>query len=732
MLATKIIRAHDNPSPPPRNRHMTGSFITDLADLPLIDMSESPKPYPPIVDILSIDGTHEVQSNSLLAPIPFSLSNIPHSLRSTPSRDASPARSPHPHLVHNPSQRDLISFDSFSIPSASLHSNIPPAYVSPSSAATSTTLPPSSDNLPIDQILSRSPGPSRPIQYASTSEIAITRLTTPGVSIDPLLHFDDKGKGKARDGGTSECTDEQAVVNAISFPDAEDSSKSPSPAAPVILLPNYLEGQQEEEPEPPQTPPRRSTRPRRSGTPCSLQVTRVASNIDDAQLSATPLTGLLAPPSTSLTRNKRKKGKERTGSPRDEIISDSESERSKGRSRSASADNGREEFALKQAGEKTEARRRIKNRGEQKREREKSGPVVGTPGALQRELRSLSPGSANLLTQLLPSSKQSPVLELDIEATVETSQTRASPTTPQRPTFSFSLYPRPSGKRDPIPTTPIRFTSPIRFPSPVRFTAPISSSRPKLQPAALDDPNRTPARRIPIEQAAHGQISAQKAAQLIGNSANMGVVARTPVFTIRKTDSPAKRVNISETPTSSGQGKWQGMRFGSPIRGISKDRSGSAEPRSSSGAPSGKTRARSGSAEPRPASSSSSGPVILGKLPFPLVPGPDFQIPMPEDNEREVVLSSAGISARAKSTPVPISSPVKSSLKQPSSRIPRINVKPYARPATVTATKANGKTKESGLPSVMRKVDLTKVGDASKTALVKKVSSLLDALADDA
>jgi hypothetical protein len=61
---------------------------------------------------------------------------------------------------------------------------------------------------------------------------------------------------------------------------------------------------------------------------------------------------------------------------------------------------------------------------------------------------------------------------------------------------------------------------------------------------------------------------------------------------------------------------------------------------------------------------------------------------------------------------------VKSSLKQPSSRIPRIGIKPYARRTVVAATELNDKEGGSGIRRVMRKVDLTQVADANKTVLV--------------
>ena len=90
------------------------------------------------------------------------------------------------------------------------------------------------------------------------------------------------------------------------------------------------------------------------------------------------------------------------------------------------------------------------------------------------------------------------------------------------------------------------------------------------------------------------------------------------------------------------------------------------------------------------------------KLPFPLVSGSAHERPtsIPEENE---ILSSPDAVAppeASKSPLPPSSSPVKSSLKQPSgSRIPRIGAKPYSR------LRMSPKRQESKSPTISRKAN---------------------------
>jgi hypothetical protein len=125
---------------------------------------------------------------------------------------------------------------------------------------------------------------------------------------------------------------------------------------------------------------------------------------------------------------------------------------------------------------------------------------------------------------------------------------------------------------------------------------------------------------------------------------------------------------------------------------FSKERDGSVEPRPV-------FKGRSASVEPvfsRPQNSNNSASKVATSLPFPVIIKP----PVIHEEGQDDVPSSA-VKPRATSAP-PVVSPtsVKSSLKQTtiSSRIPRIGVKPYARPA---------KSDKSKLPVSMYRVRAT-------------------------
>ncbi|KAF7338313.1 C3H1-type domain-containing protein [Mycena venus] len=286
-----------------------------------------------------------------------------------------------------------------------------------------------------------------------------------------------------------------------------------------------------------------------------------------------------------------------------------------------------------------------RERGERKQAKANSTPQT----VLQRQLGSLSPGSASLLTQLLPSSRPSPVREQE---------------EPQ-PAFSFSVF-----SANPARTTPVRVSSPVRA-SPERRAKPRSPNRVQFQASSLDDPNRTPARRIPMEQAvARGQISPQKGVQLLAKNVDAAVVSRTPIFHIPPQDSPARRVNVTVVPPSASQSKYQGMRFGSPTRGRSRERSGSVEPRppwNASAATAGPSDLGASASKSRSSPSRSiSAPIKKGKLPFPLTPsGSARPASIPEVDDKVLPPDTDAPAP-------PPASPLLGIIKVP---------KPYARPA---------------------------------------------------
>lgn len=301
---------------------------------------------------------------------------------------------------------------------------------------------------------------------------------------------------------------------------------------------------------------------------------------------------------------------------------------------------------------------------------------------LKRELGSLSPQSADVLARLLPAEGSTPLpvgQSSQPQRDLFLGSLDPSPSTPQRPdsnsrpNFSLNAIHRPLL----VAPTPIRLIGGLSGPSsPLKFSV------------TVDDVSRTPARRVPIQDAfVQGSASAQNAMLLSAKrDASTRLTMRGPVFSRPASDdaprSPAKRVLIAPLNTP----------VRSPARPAAvKARSASAEPKPLFPKP-----ARSRSVDPSPQASRiidskgkepmfpkpPSKPRPGAKLPFPLVPGQkagtDLPHSIPEEAEGPEAVGEDAIANEAAAS----SSPVKSSLKKPSvgSRIPRIGAKPYARP----------------------------------------------------
>ncbi|KAF5315694.1 hypothetical protein D9611_004677 [Ephemerocybe angulata] len=303
-----------------------------------------------------------------------------------------------------------------------------------------------------------------------------------------------------------------------------------------------------------------------------------------------------------------------------------------------------------------------------------------SPLVFSREVGSLSPTTANFLTDLIPSFTDTTPIQLTVEP-VPLSEPVASSQGMQ--TFSVFSAPPPEP-----PSTPKRSTSPIR----AIATTPLAS------PSKLQDPTATPARRITIERALEtGQISPLKASQM-GFTPNL----KTPVPSMPQT--PARRVLIADKAAQAPPSARQGLRFGSPVRGRSQEpgqapstSTNANASTSSSTVPSFARPTMSTSAHNTASSSSTFG--RTSRLPYPLVAA-------------EKPPSVTALGKEAAKQPPSISSPIKSNLKQPTSRIPRIGAKPYTRP---TAAAKPTVQKQAPLPPppavkppVMRKVDLSK------------------------
>ncbi|KAK7467100.1 hypothetical protein VKT23_004160 [Stygiomarasmius scandens] len=156
----------------------------------------------------------------------------------------------------------------------------------------------------------------------------------------------------------------------------------------------------------------------------------------------------------------------------------------------------------------------------------------------KRQLGSLSPNSVTLLNHLLPP-PLSPLKEQESWTPSTSHATIEQVSVPAQRVF------------------PIRHTSPQR-PNPLQKI--------RLQPADLDDPNRTPARRVPI--------SPTKATTNLFTAGP----SRTNIFNIPPTDSPARRIMLSDADGVD-VSPSKGRLLGSPVRPVPQ-RSRSVEPQS--------------------------------------------------------------------------------------------------------------------------------------------------------
>lgn len=566
-------------------------------------------------------------------------------------RRASLSPSPRP----NTSQHDLISFESFTA------SNSTPG---PSAVRRNSPFPEPSIDVPqimqhatVDDLLSQSPVAPSPRHPPSPVRFRLEELD------------DDNLRPRS----PSPIRRSPHLISIRDLPGEHSPNETPPPAE---ALPEATLNDERR----PRTP-RRS--PRRSVTPLCLKPFTASS----PSPIPPPPPGFQAPPLSQLTPEtylssrdphkdtepqsgaqtpKRWKGKARANSALDEVDGSQES--------SNSGEDG-----------KRDAKEHLVDKGKVRRQDH------GTEE--ERGLGSLSPDSTMVLAQLFPS--------INVTITPQVSPMNVDQETLHDPTSSI-FPPKPSPLlafvQHPSPGSPARFNSPSRHSaSPAKF----------LTGRGLEDPARTPARRVPMRQAMEqGTASAQKLHHLNHLKPNDNALAtslRSPVFTRPALDdplrSPAKRIPISEA-MASGQ-KGTNTRYGSrsPIRGLSRERSTSAEPKARSG------REKSSSVEPQqkpmklPSSSASSRP--SAKLPYPLIESQSSgrrTTSILEENEGPAVPSDVQ-SDKAKTLLSPNISPAKLHLKQTSnsSKIPRIGPKPYARPTAIS--------KESKLPVVMKKAD---------------------------
>ncbi|EED79540.1 predicted protein [Postia placenta Mad-698-R] len=623
VLASRILRAHDNPSPPP-----------------------SPPP-PERASRVSFD------LDAQMIQQPFQDGIFIPIMSSPPARPSDHQSSLHANI----SQPDLINFDSFSTPTASPRMGGLVVVTRPE-----TPSPRASQTATVDDLLSISPSPARP---------SATDVPNPEQPIS--------------DETTPTTDEEHQVLEVLAFSSRTSVESEPEPAA--DLQPQVA----------PQTPIRRSTRARRSSSPHRPKLVSELSTParSNAKISPHNLLAavqedatdqLLAPPS-ALRIKKRARSRD---------ISPSEK---------ATAGPQSVDCAPPETNEEQQTTR---------------------PNTPVRELGSLSPTSAAVLFQLIPnaSASENDSPEQPAQAAVSAPVNEPSPSTPnEHPTITFPSYSRSQN------ATTFNVLRPLPLDS-------LASS-----PSKLPDPPRSPARRVPLRQAMiEGTFSPQKHTAtnplLARHTApNFGLLG-SPVFKRPMLNdpqrSPAKRVPIAQAqpaPSSSSPAKGK-----TPIRPRAAPRENSAEPGRGSSVepkPVDHKRERSRSAEPtrpvvptptagkdgsstwqpsrmdsKPGTSSRSSTraeTARDPLPFPIVASsrrPPASIPEEEEEAPSVSVEKPMAVGSS-----PASSPAKqvSSLKQPTagSRIPRIGTKPYARPKPA----ATPVPKESKQPVTMRRAE---------------------------
>ncbi|CDO68342.1 hypothetical protein BN946_scf184799.g69 [Trametes cinnabarina] len=618
VLASRVLSAAGNPSPPPSPPLPPQTDALAFMDVQFLDAPVSPQPQQ---SSAAIHGGPLIPIEETAEPVAVS----------SPAVAFTPAtRKSLPLDTGNVSQPDLINFDSFS----ASHDHDPPT----STQAQDQSRPLVQLSIStIDDLLSMSPHPPRTEQF-------------PTQAIDERAVFPVEAQSDA----TS--PEEMEVENSLIL-----ESDEPILSVPVAdILHPQVEGLSESTQEcdgETSPPPRRSSRPRKSRSSLPRTITSINPRPTDITANGAEETvectaeQIVEGSQTSPVRKRKLKGIPQTlPLPMDNCTD-------------------------------TASPKRL--------------PRVDI---VRRDLGSLSPVSAAVLQQLLP-------------GTVGESASRS--TTPQPPQQSEQAGP---SNQVPAPSTPPPQTVNLIFPKvgsqadggASEIQRPRSPLRPfPLSPAKLDDTMRTPARRVPIAQAiAEGTYSAQKLPALF-SAPRPTAAPGSPVFKRLALDdparSPAKRVPMSEAifvppPSSPGKDK-EVARPSSPVRPPTRERqrSGAIEPRPLPG-----RQERGSSAEPttrlpalgrrplfqKPASSDGvpSTSKARSALPFPLVQAQRLHPAIPEADESglSVVRPPMGAANVAESRVKASPAKATSSLRQPSagasSKIPRIGVKPYARP----------------------------------------------------
>jgi hypothetical protein len=474
VLASRIIRAHDNPSPPPRHVELqndaallTSPFPHILVDVPHVSVDyPGPSLVMPARSVQTTSGSQQTTDLGSISAFNFEFDIIPApvfpSLTSLHGISES--------TTGNISQHDLISFDSMDSPTL-VHTPCRGPTEGLVVSRTTITAADTHRSTTVDDLLGRSP-------------MALRAPSQPGPDRDFVTPIHSKSLPKS-DHPFASPTKAHAEMGTAEHRTPLDLPPPPSSAS--IFAHNLSEY-----PVIYPSPLRRS--PRRSATP----------------QPATPSD------SSPQARKRRRNGKEKSLGPLNETIEDREDE--------GSSDQ------LEKVGEcKKEASGTVLS-GELSSESE-SGMVKGkgkrrdvAPGmegndsdehSFKRELGSLSPQSTNVLARLLPSLKgMAPPFALP-----SVRDDILIPRTPPPPFTPATHEPWPSDPSLGVQGS-IEHTSSIIVPSPTKATVGFS---------AFNDSIHTP-RRVLMNPSS---LSAQKASQPPRHGA-----VRAPVFTKPMLDSP--------------------------------------------------------------------------------------------------------------------------------------------------------------------------------------------------
>lgn len=500
----------------------------------------------------------------------------------------------------------------------------------------------------------------------------------------------------------TQSADEEAQVLAALSPEQQQGLLPSSPPV-VASLPEETIGQRVNEPSlapAPQTPLRRSTRPRRSVSPY-VHPTATPSKAERVP-SPNPKVQI-GPARRKRVRTKDQDVPQELSDSMDAVYVDSHVPME---DIQHTPDTALLDFLA------TPALDDIRSEASEEKEKRRESPLKDLP------LRPLSPTSTNLLMQLLPSSSPKPDTGSTALAEAQHDNNRPpdAPSTPPPDNVTATLP--PFCLEDQAPERPV---------TPMRED--VSSH--------LRDVGRTPARRVPISEAiAQGTVSPVKApvffapSQVNATNSTLGL----PVFKSRAPEeilrSPAKRVPVADTMSSLQSPAKPATRPASPtksshVRSMSEDpiqpivpkfrRSVSVEPVRPS-----PSILRPGELFRRPVSVQAATSKNSQYSTEPSSLAVPLNIPQPIQETDEAEPQQPSQPAQAKTD---ISKPP-SGLRPPSSRadskIPRPGVKPYTRPTSTSTSKPIPRA----VPSLPKKTlpGASSISDAASTPAPTVVS----------